>query len=78
MRKYSPSEIALLSNKEGYYWANKRFLARLYGVTPETISKWISTLKKENLIRVELDKSGGNQRKIWIVEPINDNVDTPS
>ena len=72
------SEIDVLCHKEGYCWANNRFLARLYDVTPETISKWISALQKENLIRVEIDKSAGNRRKIWIVDPIKDNMDTPS
>ncbi len=67
-----------LFNNPPPYWANNRFLAILYDVTQETISKWISTLKKENLIRIEIDKSAGNRRKILIIHPIDDNVDTPS
>jgi helix-turn-helix protein len=72
------SEIVVLSKKEGYCWASNRFLARLYGVTPETVSKWISNLKRENLIRIEIDKSAGNRRKLWIVDPIKNNTDTSS
>jgi transposase-like protein len=72
------SEIVVLSKKEGYCWASNRFLARLYNVTQETISKWISTLKKENLIRIEIDKSAGNRRKVWIVDPIKENADIPT
>jgi hypothetical protein len=72
------SEIDVLCRKEGYCWANNRFLARLYDVMPETISKWISALQKENLIKVEIDKTAGKRRRIWIVDPIKDNVDTAS
>lgn len=39
-------EITALTNKEGYCFASNRYFADLYSVTPETISRWISHLKK--------------------------------
>lgn len=59
-------EITALSNERGYCWAGNIYFAELYGVEPETASRWISQLKKEGFITVEIDKSAGNERKIYI------------
>ena len=39
-------EITALTNKRGYCFATNRYFSQLYEVTTETISRWISHLKK--------------------------------
>lgn len=39
-------EITALTNKKGYCFATNRYFSELYNVTVETISRWISHLKK--------------------------------
>lgn len=39
-------EITALTSKKGYCFATNRYFANLYNVTIETISRWISHLKK--------------------------------
>lgn len=39
-------EITALTNKRGYCFATNRYFSELYNVTTETISRWISHLKK--------------------------------
>lgn len=39
-------EITALTNKKGYCFATNRYFSELYNVTIETISRWISHLKK--------------------------------
>lgn len=42
-------EITALTNKRGYCFATNRYFSQLYDVTTETISRWISHLKKLRL-----------------------------
>ena len=42
------SEITALSNKTGLCYATNKYFADLYEVEIETISRWISHLKKLN------------------------------
>lgn len=59
-------EITALTQKEGYCWASNDYFAELYDVSVETISRWISALKKAGYIEVELLKRQGNKRRIAI------------
>jgi hypothetical protein len=47
------AEITALTNQEGYCWASNEFFANIYKVSPKTISRWISELKKAEHITVE-------------------------
>ncbi|MDM1345720.1 helix-turn-helix domain-containing protein [Myroides marinus] len=59
-------EITALAQREGFCWAGNDYFAELYDVSTETISRWISALKKAGYIEVELYKKEGNKRKIAI------------
>lgn len=62
------SEISALSSRDGYCWAKNEHFAALYGVGTETISRWISQLKKHGYLEVEVEnKPGGFDRKIRLV-----------
>lgn len=60
------AELTALTKSKGYAFASNAYLARLYDVTPGTISDWVSQLEKAGHIRVEVDKEAGNSRKIWL------------
>lgn len=40
------AEITALTNKKGYCFATNRYFSELYNVTVETVSRWISHLKR--------------------------------
>ena len=46
--------ITSLSNKEGYCYATNKYLAEKLGVEPNTVSSWITDLKRKEFIKVEL------------------------
>ena len=78
-------EITALSDARGYCWASNTYFAELYKCSPDTISRWIKSLESAGFIRVEIDKSVGNVRHIFIApypqksqEPIGKNADTLS
>lgn len=52
------SEITSLTHKTGECWASNNYFARLYEVSPSTISNWVKSLEKEQLISVEYVKKG--------------------
>lgn len=61
--------ITSLSNKEGYCFASNKYLAEKLNVGANTISGWITDLRRKNFIRVELirnDKQEIIQRRIYI------------
>ena len=70
------SEIYTLSQKSGGCFASNGFFAELYGVHKNTISKWISTLKEEKLIRISYQIQNGNVEKRTIT-PLNEKLNTP-
>jgi len=62
-------EITALANKKGYCFASNAYFARLYGVSKNTISSWISELKQNGFISVKIIKNEFNeviQRRIGI------------
>ena len=63
-------EITALSNKEGYCFASNNYFAKLYNVTKNTVSLWISQLNKEGFISVELIKKGEQitERRVGIIK----------
>ena len=69
-------EITALSNKTGYCFASNNYFAELYNVNKNTISRWISDLKRLGFITIEIERDSNRQitkRIIGIVK----NVDTP-
>jgi hypothetical protein len=46
MEKIMYTEITCLSNKYGYCYAMNKYFTELYGVSKETVSRWISNLVK--------------------------------
>jgi len=64
-------EITSLIGKEGYCFASNSYFARLYGVIPGTISRWISHLIKLGYIKEELirnEKNAITERRIYITD----------
>ena len=63
-------EITALSSKEGYCFATNNYFAKLYNVTKNTISLWVSQLNKEGFISVELIKKGEQitERRLGIIK----------
>jgi hypothetical protein len=54
-------EITALSGKLGYCYATNNYFADLYGVSKNTISSWISDLKKLGFINVILERNNKKQ-----------------
>ena len=62
------SEITALSNKDGYCTASNGTLGEWHDKDPKTISRVISKLRDEKLIRVEIQKSKvGTYRRIYAI-----------
>ena len=69
-------EITAFSNKLGYCFASNTYFADLYDVSKNTVSRWLSDLKKLGFINIMIERDKNNQitkRIIGIVK----NVDTP-
>ena len=49
-------ELTALSNKYGYCFASNSYFAELYGVSNTSISKWISDLKANWHIQINLKR----------------------
>jgi len=71
-------ELSALANDKGYCFATNAYFAKLYEVSKETISRWISILERKQYIRTEHVKEGNKfiMRKIYIVisSPIDENI----
>ncbi len=59
-------EITALCNSTGSCWAENEYFARLYDVSISTISRWVSSLKKQGYIEYEIDPFLGNKRTITL------------
>ena len=67
-------EITALSGKLGYCYATNNYFAKLYGVSKNTISRWISDLSKSGFITIEVERNENQQvikRMIGIVQKDN-------
>jgi len=71
------SEIFTLAQKDGTCFASNGFFADLYGVHKTTISKWISTLKEHNLIKISYNIDSGKVDK-RIITPLHRNANPPT
>lgn len=61
-------EVTALCDERGYCWAGNEYFADLYGNTKITISRWFSSLVKENYLY--MDMSTG-RRKIFLSDKID-------
>lgn len=64
-------EITSLSNKNGFCYAKNRYFADLYGVSIETVSRWLSNLQKCGFIQIEVKRNENKEviaRYIYIVD----------
>ena len=69
-------EITALSGKLGYCYATNNYFADLYGVSKNTISSWISDLKKLGFITVIVERNA-NKQIIKRCIGITKKIDTP-
>ena len=49
------SEVTALSNKNGYCLATNEYFAKLYNVSPRTITEWIRKLEEKGYIKSEIE-----------------------
>ncbi len=66
-------EITALSNVRGYCHAGNKYFADCFEISPETVSRCISTLSEHNFIRIEYDTKGAKviERRIFaLVDPL--------
>ena len=71
-------EITALSSKTGYCFASNNYFAELYGVSKNTVSRWISDLKRLGFITVDVQRAANNQiikRCIGIVKKVDNPID---
>lgn len=68
-------EITCLCNKHGVCWSQNNYFAKLYEVSPKTVSVWVNNLKKYGYIEVDLiykkDSKEIEKRIIRICENIS-------
>lgn len=57
-------EITALANKTGECWASNQYFAKLYNVTPQAVSKWISNLRKKGFIQTRYVYKGEDEKEI--------------
>ena len=69
-------EITALSGKLGYCYATNNYFAELYGVSKNTISSWISDLKKLGFINVLIERNS-NKQVVKRCIGITKKIDTP-
>ena len=64
------AELTALCSKQGYCWASNNYFSGLYGVNKNTISSWVSSLVKSGYIKIDVDRSKGNLRKVYLKKSI--------
>jgi DNA-binding transcriptional regulator YhcF (GntR family) len=71
-------EITALSNKTGYCFASNNYFAELYNVNKNTISRWISDLKRLGFITIDIERDSKKQiikRCLGIVQKVDNPID---
>lgn len=63
-------ELTALANRDGFCWASNGYFANLYSVGINTVSEWIASLGRIGAVHIEVDRAGGNKRKIYIREAL--------
>lgn len=64
-------EITALSNRNGYCYAKNRYFAKLYDVSIETVSRWLSHLQNLGYIEIEIQRNNNKEvisRNIYIID----------
>ena len=69
-------EITALSNKLGYCYASNNYFAELYGVSKNTVSRWLSDLTKLGFVTIEIQRNENKEITKRIIG-IDKNVVTP-
>jgi len=70
-------EITALSNKLGYCFASNAYFADLYDVSKNTVSRWLSDLKKLGFINIMIERNENKQiikRIIGIVKKVDTSI----
>lgn len=62
------AELTSLARKEGFAWASNKYLAEVFDVSTYSITRWLSQLQSCGYIKMDITKSAGNTRKIYILE----------
>lgn len=60
------AELTALCSKHGYCWASNSYFSELYKVNKNTVSSWVSSLVKRDYIEIDVDRSKGNLRKVYL------------
>lgn len=64
-------EITAMCKKKGFCWATNDYFAKLYKVNKTTISEWISQLRLNGHIYVEVvNTDSGYERKIYMLDAL--------
>lgn len=61
-------EITALCTQRGYCWASNAYLADLYSISTRAISRMITQLREGGYIRVDINQSDGNSRRIYLTD----------
>ena len=69
-------EITALSNKLGYCFATNNYFAELYRVNKNTVSRWLTDLKKLGFITITIERDSNNEITKRIIG-IDKKDDTP-
>ena len=64
------AELTALCSKHGYCWASNSYFSELYKVNKNTVSSWVSSLVKRDYIEIDVDRSKGNLRKVYLKKHI--------
>jgi DNA-binding MarR family transcriptional regulator len=67
-------ELTALTKVRGYAWASNRYLAERFDVHTDSITRWLKELNEAGHIAIEIDRKGGNRRKIILAETLPANL----
>lgn len=68
------AEISSLTDARGYCFASNAYFCELYGISEDTVQRYLRALKKTGFIRIEDGDGGTGRRKIYAgANPLLDN-----